>query len=200
MKKILILLSLALISGGTFAQHEHAKMNHDENSRAKMQSKMADKSATLSPVKVGSSQSVTAIITNYLALKDALVDDNSGKAADYGKLLFDTFSKFDISKQSKAQQKELNEIIEDAREHAEHISNNSGNLEHQREHFETLSTDLKDLIVITGSDRNLYQVYCPMYNNREGASWLSSSEAIKNPYLGSKMMKCGNIQQEITIE
>jgi len=190
MKKTLILLSLTLISWGAFAQHGHAAM----------QSKMADKSAVLSPVKVERSEAVTVIITNYLALKDALVVDNSGKAADYGKLLFDAFKKFDISTQSKAHQKELTDIIEDAGEHAEHISKNSGNIEHQREHFETLSTDLKDLIVITGSDRNLYQVYCPMYNNREGAAWLSSSEVIKNPYLGSKMVKCGNVTQEITIQ
>jgi len=200
MKKTLILLSLTLISWGSFAQHEHAKMNHTENGRSKMQSNMADKSAVLSPVKVERSEAVTVIITNYLALKDALVVDNSGKAADYGKLLFDAFKKFDISTQSKAHQKELTDIIEDAGEHAEHISKNSGNIEHQREHFETLSTDLKDLIVITGSDRNLYQVYCPMYNNREGAAWLSSSEVIKNPYLGSKMVKCGNVTQEITVK
>lgn len=200
MKKTLILLSLTLISWGAFAQHEHAKMNHTENGRSKMQSNMADKSAVLSPVKVERSEAVTAIITNYLALKDALVVDNSGKAADYGKRLFDAFKQFDISTQSKAHQKELTDIIEDAGEHAEHISKNSGNIEHQREHFETLSTDLKDLIVITGSDRNLYQSYCPMYNNREGAAWLSSSEVIKNPYLGSKMVKCGNVTQEITIQ
>lgn len=200
MKKTLILLSLTLISWGSFAQHEHAKMNHTENGRSKMQSNMADKSAVLSPVKVERSEAVTAIITNYLALKDALVVDNSGKAADYGKRLFDAFKKLDISTQSKAHQKELTDIIEDAGEHAEHISKNSGNIEHQREHFETLSTDLKDLIVITGSDRNLYQVYCPMYNNREGAAWLSSSEVIKNPYLGSKMVKCGNVTQEITVK
>lgn len=200
MKKTLILLSLTLISWGSFAQHEHAKMNHTENGRSKMQSNMADKSAVLSPVKVERSEAVTAIITNYLALKDALVVDNSGKAADYGKRLFDAFKQFDISTQSKAHQKELTDIIEDAGEHAEHISKNSGNIEHQREHFETLSTDLKDLIVITGSDRNLYQSYCPMYNNREGAAWLSSSEVIKNPYLGSKMVKCGNVTQEITVK
>ncbi len=200
MKKILILLSLAFISGGAFAQHEHAKMNHAENARSKMQSKMTDKSAVLSPVKVERSEAVTAIITNYLALKDALVADNSGKAADYGKLLFDAFTKFDVSKQLKAQQKELTDIIEDAGEHAEHISKNNGNIEHQREHFETLSTDLNDLIAITGSDRNLYQIYCPMYNNPEGATWLSSSETVKNPYLGNKMVKCGNIRQKITIE
>ncbi len=200
MKKILILLSLALISGGAFAQHEHPKMNHTENARSKMQSKMADKSAGLSPVKVERSEAVTAIISNYLALKDALVADNSRKAAGYGKRLLVAFTKFDITKQSKAQQKELTDIIEDAGEHAGHISKNSGNVGHQREHFETLSADLKDLIAITGSDRNLYQIYCPMYNNPKGATWLSSSETIKNPYLGNKMVNCGNVRQEIIIK
>ncbi|GAB1454578.1 hypothetical protein MASR2M47_46340 [Draconibacterium sp.] len=64
--------------------------------------------------------------------------------------MFDAFAKFDISAQAKSKQKELGEIIEDASEHAEHISENDGNIDHQREHFEILSTDIKDLVVITG--------------------------------------------------
>jgi hypothetical protein len=94
----------------------------------------------------------------------------------------------------------LGEIIENASENAEHISENSGKIDHQREHFESLSTDLKDLIVLTGSDRTLYQTYCPMYNNSEGGTWLSETTGIKNPFYGSKMLKCGSVQQEIAVK
>lgn len=200
MKKTIILLSLALVSWGAFAQHDHSKMGHSSEGHSNMDSEMENKTMVQSAVNVERSKSATAIIDNYLALKDALVADNSTKAASSGKTLFDAFAKFDISAYPKSHQKELAEIIEDASEHAEHISENSGNIKHQREHFEILGTDIKDLIVITGADRNLYQIFCPMYNNNEGGSWLSASTEIKNPFFGSKMMKCGSVKQEIIVK
>ena len=93
------------------------------------------------------------------------------------------------------QQDELRDIVEDATEHAEHIA--KSDIGHQREHFDVLSKDIIDLLAITGSDRTLYQAYCPMYNNNKGAQWLSASKEIKNPYYGSKMMTCGEVQKEI---
>lgn len=195
MRKTMIMLCLALVSWGASAQHNHSNEGHSN-----MDSKMANKSMVQSTLKVERTKSATTIIDNYLALKDALVADNSKKSASSGKMLFDAFAKFDISAQPKSKQKELGEIIEDASEHAEHISENDGNIEHQREHFEILSTDIKDLVVITGGDRNLYQIFCPMYNNNKGGSWLSASSEIKNPFLGSKMMKCGSVTQEIVVK
>lgn len=139
----------------------------------------------------------TAILDNYLQLKNALVADNSEAAATAGKTLFEDLGKFDQSSIVEAQKQEVIEIIDDAREHAEHISTNSGKMDHQREHFETLSKDVEDLIAITGTDRKLYQTFCPMYNNKKGAIWLSETKEIKNPYYGSKMMTCGTVQKEI---
>ncbi|MCD6596901.1 MAG: DUF3347 domain-containing protein [Bacteroidales bacterium] len=195
MKKTMILLSLVIFSWGAFAQHDHSKMGHSG-----MESKKKDKSSVSSSIKVEHSKSVTNIIDNYLALKNALVEDNSKKAASSGKSLYDALSKFNISAQPKSNQKELGEIIDNASENAEHISENSGKIDHQREHFESLSTDLKDLIVLTGSDRTLYQTYCPMYNNSEGGIWLSETTGIKNPFYGSQMLKCGSVQQEIAVK
>lgn len=186
MRKIIILLSLALISLGAFAQHDH--------------SKMTTKNKTQLSVKVAQSKSASAIIDNYLALKDALVQEDSKGAASFGKKLFDDFAKFDASGVAKQQQKEVAEIIEDASEHAKHIFENSKDIGHQREHFEILSKDVKDLVMITGSDRTLYQTFCPMYNNNKGGAWLSTSKEISNPYFGSKMMKCGSVQQEISVK
>lgn len=139
----------------------------------------------------------TAILNSYLELKNALIADNSEKAATAGKKLFDAFTQFDQSSIAEAQKQEVIDIIEDAREHAEHISENSGKIEHQREHFEIVSKDVEGLIAITGTDRKLYQIFCPMYNNKKGAIWLSETKEIKNPYLGSKMMNCGTVQKEI---
>ena len=185
MKKTIILLSLALVSWGAFAQHDH--------------SMMTNKSKVEASVKVEHSKSASVIIDNYLALKDALVQEDSRGAASFGKKLFDDFAKFNLSAQAKQQQKEVAEIIEDASEHAKHISENSKDIAHQREHFEILSKDVKDLVSISGSDRTLYQLFCPMYNNNKGGAWLSTSKEIRNPYFGNRMLKCGTVQQEISL-
>ncbi len=139
----------------------------------------------------------TAILNSYLELKNALVADNTEVAATTGKTLFDALAKLDQSSIAEAQKQEVMDIIEDAREHAEHISENSGKMDHQREHFGILSNDIKDLIAITGTDRVLYKTFCPMYNDGKGAIWLSETKEIKNPYYGSKMLTCGEIQEEI---
>lgn len=193
----MIILCLALVSWGASAQMDHSKMNQ---SKKGMKSKMADTTAASTSIMVDHSQSVTTVLDNYLALKNALVADNGEKAASSGKILFDALGKLDILSQPESSQKELKEILDDAKEHTEHISENGSNIDHQREHFEILSTDMKDLIVITGSDRTLYQIYCPMFDNQKGGKWLSESNEIRNPLLGSRMMKCGSVTQVITLK
>jgi len=136
-----------------------------------------------------------AIIDNYLKIKNALVADNQEEAAKAGGVLVANFEDFDTSGYSSEEQQELKDIIEDAKEHAEHISESP--MEHQREHFGILSKDVIDMIAITGTDKKLYQDFCPMYNNKKGAQWLSSTEEIKNPFFGSKMMNCGEVQKQI---
>jgi hypothetical protein len=136
-----------------------------------------------------------AIIDNYLKVKNALVADNQEEAAKAGGSLVADFENFDKSSYSSEEQQELTDIIEDAKEHAEHISESA--MEHQREHFDIVSKDLIDMIAITGTDKKLYQDFCPMYNDNKGAAWLSTTKEIKNPYFGSKMMGCGEIQKEI---
>ncbi len=195
MKKIIIVLYLASISWVAGAQHSHSAMHKSE-----MDSKTIDNKTVTAFITVGSSQNTASIIDNYLKIKDALADDNSNNTAKFAELLFKDIGNFNVSKQKESQQKELNEILNDAGEQAEHIAKNSGKISHQREHFENLSTDIKDLIIITGLNRDLYQIFCPMYNNGEGAMWLSASKTINNPYLGSKMMACGSVQQKITIK
>lgn len=153
-----------------------------------------------SPLTVQKSQTTSLVIDSYLRMKNALGADNDKEAALAGKDLVTAFDHFDNSSVSEGKMTELKEIIDDARENADHISESQGNIEHQREHFEMLSTDIKDLITIAGSDRTLYQIYCPMYNNNEGGSWLSASDTIKNPFYGSKMMDCGEVQSVIAVK
>ena len=63
--------------------------------------------------------------------------------------------------------------------------------------LEVLSTDINDLITLVGTNKTLYQDFCPMANDGKGAIWLSEFEDIKNPFFGSKMLKCGKVQKKI---
>jgi hypothetical protein len=96
-------------------------------------SSVADKKNTVS---------VKEIVNPYLQLKNALVKDNSSDAATLGDVLEEAFKKFDRTSLTPDQQKTFGNVAEDATEHAEHISQSGGNIEHQREHFELLSKEL----------------------------------------------------------
>tara|TARA_R100001369_G_scaffold38462_1_gene64174 strand:- start:30909 stop:31514 length:606 start_codon:yes stop_codon:yes gene_type:complete len=170
--------------------HDNMEMEHDDmemnDSSMKSSGNMAmdqDKSAS------------DAIIVNYLEVKNALVADNTDAAASSGKKLVSALDSFEVKNYSEENQTKLKDIIEDAREHAEHIEKSA--MDHQREHFEILSKDVADLIAITGTSKKLFQAYCPMFNDGKGAIWLSEFKEIKNPYYDNKMLTCGSIQKEI---
>jgi hypothetical protein len=200
MKTTMIMLFLALISWGASAQMDHSTMNHSENSNSNMDSKIVAQSNVTTSIKVERSLSTTSIINNYLTLKNALAVDDAKNAAGSGKMLYDAIGKANFPNIPGSKQKDLKDILDDAKENAEHISKSGGDIDHQREHFEILGTDIKDLILIVGADRTLYQIYCPMFNENKGGKWLNETKEVKNPLLGSKMSKCGNVIQEISVK
>ena len=134
-----------------------------------------------------------AILKDYFSLKDALVNDDNSLAKELGNMLAQSLKSFDASSYSDNEQNELKDIIEDATEHAEHIG--ESDINHQREHFKTLSKDMTDIVAITGTSMTIYEQFCPMYD--KGTAWLSASKEIMNPYYGSQMLTCGKVQKEI---
>ncbi|APA66049.1 DUF3347 domain-containing protein [Maribacter sp. 1_2014MBL_MicDiv] len=144
---------------------------------------------------MGSEQKASSeiILEDYFNLKNALVQDDNNKAQKLGGALAKSLGNLNRSAYTESQQVTLTDIIEDAIEHSEHIS--ESDIAHQREHFKILSKDITDMIAITGSENTLYEQFCPMYDG--GTAWLSKNEAVLNPYYGSSMLKCGKVQREI---
>lgn len=143
--------------------------------------------------------SIKEIVNNYLTLKNALTKDDTNGAADAGKVLYATFNKVNSNSIETKLKATYLDIAHDAEESAEHIGDNAGKLDHQREHFVMLSKDMNDLIKTFGAGQKLYQDFCPMADDGKGAIWISETKEIKNPYLGSKMPKCGTIKKELSI-
>lgn len=169
------------------ADDNQSKMNHDNNNNDGHHDRESKEMAMNGN---GASQ---VILNDYFNLKDALVSDDNAKAKELGATLAKSFGNLNVSNYTDAQKADLKDIIEDAVEHAEHIS--ESDIDHQREHFKILSKDVTDMVAITGTENTLYQQFCPMYDG--GSAWLSMSKDVKNPYYGSKMLKCGKVQREI---
>ncbi|KAA8473882.1 DUF3347 domain-containing protein [Arcticibacter tournemirensis] len=158
--------------------------------------------STLTPNKgdVGakSTASTGDVLDSYLALKNALTRDDDKSAAQAGNQLVRAIESIDKSSLPATQSKVFADVADDAKEHAEHIGTNAGNIKHQREHFETLSQEIYDLVKAGGSaGRKLYYDNCPMYNDRKGGNWISETKEIQNPYLGKGMPTCGSVKEEL---
>lgn len=193
MKKVLFTLGLAAIiaSCGSSKTEEKSAENATETA-AKVEESAAEETTGSN-----AESAITPVVDAYLSIKDALVNDNQEEAANAGSTLANALSEMDINSVSEDKQAEMKEIIEVAKNHGEHISESE--IDHQREHFEALSKDIKDMVAMVGSDRTLYHQYCPMYNDNEGGMWLSASEEIKNPLFGAKMLKCGKVEEVINL-
>lgn len=192
MKKIFML---------TVAAIGFAACNNDTKTASETSSKKTDTAATTktisTPTETKNTASVDGMLTAYLQIKNALAADNATEAAAGGNAFVAAIGKMDGSDMTTDQKKNFDEMADDAKEMAEHIGKSSDKIAHQREHFEMLSDDVYDLVKSFNPSQTLYKDYCPMYNKGKGASWISETKDIKNPYLGKKMLTCGEVKEEI---
>lgn len=167
MKKMMMITVLAVVSWGAYAQHDHA--GHD-------------KKADQGHVKF-KDEKTGAAYEHYSHLKDALVASNQSEA----------------KKAAEQLQKALTSVKDGkkASDEAGKVASASS-LEDQRLAFSNLSNEMGTLV--KGGKLSMGEVYldhCPMANNNTGAFWLSSEKAIKNPYFGDMMLKCGSVKETI---
>lgn len=181
----------------TSAAAETQTPQPSEQTPANVSAEPINEKGTETPVKEEvKSFSISPIIRDYLELKNALAADNDKAAASAGKKLMATIKNTDMKSIPADKHKEYMDIADDAKENAEHIGDNVGKIDHQREHMAPLSQDMADLIALFGTTQKLYRDYCPMFNDGKGAVWISETKTIKNPYYGSKMLTCGFVKKE----
>ena len=142
------------------------------------------------------SPAIDSIVEDYLKIKNALVENNSTEAATAGKTLLVTLSNMNTDSLDPKLKNQYDTIVSEAKKHVENIKSNSKELDVQRMNFSELSGDINNLIMIFGTNKKLYQDYCPMYNKGTTGFWISEMKDIKNPYYGSEMLTCGIIKKE----
>lgn len=180
---------------GGVAVTGHAGMEMgDGNSPSSANQSSQSKTITLSKQ---AKEELKPLLSSYLNLKDALVADNFNKALSEAKQLSLVLSKINMGlfkgeehnvwmKQSSILEKEL---IKASR---------SKDIETLRNYFKPISTQVILIFKTFGSPGEpLFIDYCPMADGDKGADWLSLKKEIKNPYFGSKMLKCGEIKEEM---
>lgn len=132
----------------------------------------------------------------YFSLKDALTKDDGSSAASSAKELFKAIDNVKMDKLKTDEHAVWMKYMEKLSYDAEHIKSTT-ETEHQREHFESLSKNMHEVIKVIKPDYTVYYDHCPMYNDGKGANWLSKESAIKNPFYGSQMLGCGKTVEKI---
>ncbi len=117
----------------------------------------------------------------YLTIKEGLVASKSDVVQSESKKLEVVIDTSKEKKQLKATSKLLS------------LTND---IKKQRDFFVTLTNEVEKLINTTEiKSGEVYKQFCPMAFDGEGGYWLSDSKAIRNPYFGDKMLKCGSVKQ-----
>jgi hypothetical protein len=140
--------------------------------------------------------SIKKIYDLYFSLKNDYVNDNNKESINHAKemqaaikaiLLVDLDSS--IRKEYKKVKKILDINLKNILE--------SKDIKNQRKAFKKISDGLYILLGVYDYTSTVYLQFCPMANGGKGASWLSKGEEIRNPYFGSRMLKCGRIKETI---
>jgi len=127
-------------------------------------------------------QEIATSIDAYMALKDALVKTNAAEAQAAAKELRQKLSNEGMNENLIAAANTLAEVSD---------------VEAQREQFKIITEGLIASLKADDKTNNVYVQYCPMAFDNTGASWLSLSEEIRNPYFGDKMLKCGRVEEKL---
>lgn len=126
-------------------------------------------------------QSAEAILEQYLKVKDALIKGDSKMANTYTLSLQKSIEETPVIKEKERLLKEVLKL------------GKTSDLEKQRMAFAEVSLILWDIVKNDANiQEDVYYQYCPM----KKMYWLSTEEAIKNPYYGSKMLTCGNVAEK----
>ena len=129
---------------------------------------------------------LSKLLTQYYAIKDALVDGNATNASTSADQFIKVANSIDYKLISEGN---INTLLKDATSISE-----SKDIKKQREVFTNFSNNMIALaksVKLTAEP--VYQAYCPM----KKANWLSNEKTIKNPYYGNAMLSCGKVVETI---
>lgn len=136
----------------------------------------------------------TSLLTQYYALKNALIADNSSLAMKNAGTLLAEINAVKMETLSATEHTIWMKYYDKLKADATKI-NASKDIGKQRTAFSSLSNNLWSTVkgLKIKDSGAIYVDYCPM----KDAYWLSKESPIKNPYYGKSMLTCGSIKETI---
>ena len=169
----------------------------EQENKAKQETTKAAPTSKLNPA---GTEKLMMLLSDYYAMKDALVKSDTVAVRNTIALFFTKTSelKTQLSTDSSNDYQTIQSLDSINLNLDAMIKNSTWNIEQQRMAFEQISNNVFKLVKTTElKHAKIYRQYCPMAFNDKGAYWLSSEEAIKNPYFGKKMLECGEVTETI---
>lgn len=180
----IVLLSACGADQSNNAGKEHAQ--HDHETHAKVSEVQPSEEVPQEDFSGITEEKGRLLLEKYLEIKDAQVASDGAKASAIAEEMEKIFDGSEAGKTAK-----------EIRFDVEHIAETT-NVEHQRDHFKTLSANMYKLAkAVEIKEGALYYQHCPMVFDNQGAYWLSTEKEIRNPYHGDKMLKCGSVKETI---
>ena len=124
------------------------------------------------------------ILMDYMKIKDALVASDNEKVS----LLAKNFLN-DLKNEMNPSSEVLSEAVGSL--------SNALDLDTQRQAFKSVTEVLTQWVKASNTQETLFVQFCPMAFKGQGATWLSLTEEIINPYFGTLMLNCGHIDEKI---
>lgn len=173
----IVLASIAFIS---------CQSENQTNQQAQASNEKTDESS-----KTGTS--ISAVLDQYILLKDALVETDAAAGKTNAESLLSAIE----SSSSKIDDQGLKGQLNSLKTSTQSLAS-SEDVEAQRVAFEQVTADMLEIVrAHKPGDQTLYYQYCPMAFGNKGAYWISNEKKIMNPYFGDKMLHCGKVAEEL---
>jgi Cu(I)/Ag(I) efflux system membrane fusion protein len=135
---------------------------------------------------------------HYDALAQALAEDDTDGAKAAAARLAEALAKLDAATLSGPSHAAWTQALATMTGGLDTIRDAQG-LVDIRAGFEPVSAGLTQAVQKLGvaADGPVYEMFCPMAFDYEGATWLQRNETVRNPYFGAAMLRCGEVTRQL---
>jgi Cu(I)/Ag(I) efflux system membrane fusion protein len=151
------------------------------------------------PAKINVSMDFTmqlnTVFDQYIVLKNAFVQSDVNSVKKTAQMVGQALTKVDMKLLSGDAHIIWMDLLSSLNNQIKQIRS-SDVLEEQRKLFSVFNDQFFEAIKIFGlTGKTVYYQFCPMAFDNAGAYWLSETDAIRNPYFGDSMLKCGETKE-----
>lgn len=182
----------AQLAGKPSMMNMHAGLSKEEISELKLAQQMEGFKSNAKWM-----QDWNALLEQYFALKDFLTKDQFTEAQNSGKAFKHVLFQLNSSELSEEQQ-ELWSTTESHLKHYIQVYNEQTEILPARNAFKPLSEEMIKMVRRLNDETNTYFIHtCPMAVDNKDGDWLSKEKEVINPYMGSAMLRCGSLKEQI---